>query len=142
MGHKHSIITLTASEKTALEVGHKIGTHHTFRRHCQAILLNASGKTRTEISKILNVCLNTLFTWFDVWKKNGITGLAFQPGRGRKPKIDIMNISVMTYIENALQIESHNLKPILASLKQEHQLEVSKKTLKRVLKKRLFLEKI
>ena len=136
MGRKSKHIILTDEEKKSLEQGYKRGSNHIFRRHCEAILLNASGKTIKELSVHFSVRVHTVGLWLQNWSSSGIKGLELVSGRGRKPKIAETNKVVLDRIENLLEEESRHLNHVLVTLEQEFAITMCKKTLKRFLRKK------
>jgi transposase len=129
-------IILTDIEKRQLERGYKQGLNHTFRRNCEAVLLNASGTTIKELSIHFSVGLNTVGHWLQKWSLSGIEGLKLVPGRGRKPKVAETDTLVFNRIENLLAQESRQLNHILVALEEEFAVSMCKKTLKRLLRKK------
>jgi len=136
MGRKSKHIILTDEEKRNLEQGYKQGSNHIFRRHCDAILLNASGKTIKELSVHFSVRVHTVGQWLQNWISLGINGLKLVPGRGRKPKIAETDKVILDRIENLLEEESRQLNHVLATIEQEFAIIMCKKTLKRLLRKK------
>ena len=81
MGRKSKHIILTDEEKKSLEQGYRRGSSHIFRRHCEAILLNASGKTIKELSVHFSVRVHRVGLWLQNWLSSGIKGLKLVSGR-------------------------------------------------------------
>jgi transposase len=136
MGRKNKHIILTDAEKKSLEQGFKQGSNHLFRRHCEAILMNASGKTIRELSVHFSVRVHTVGLWLQNWLSLGITGLKLVPGRGRKLKVAETNTVVLDRIENLLEEESRQLNHVLVALENEFAIIMCKKTLKRIIRKK------
>jgi transposase len=67
-----------------LENGYRTGDSHTFRQHCQMVLLKAEGRKTKEIAAIFNCCQKSVNDWLHRYKEEGINGLSIKPGRGRK----------------------------------------------------------
>ena len=129
-------IILTYIEKRQLERGYKQGLNHIFRRNCEAVLLNASGKTIKELSVHFSVGLHTVGQWLQNWSSSGIEGLKLVPGRGRKLKVAETDTVILNRIENLLEQESRQLNHILVALEEEFTITMCKKTLKRLLRKK------
>lgn len=136
MGRKSKHVILTDDEKKALERGYKQGSNPVFRRHCEAILMNASGKSIKAISGHFSLRVHTVGLWLQKWQALGIEGLKLAKGRGRKPKIRDADTVVLDRIENLLEEESRQLKHVLVVLEQEFAISMCKKTLKRFLRKK------
>lgn len=129
-------IILTDVEKRELAQGYKQGYNHIFRRNCEAVLLNASGKSIKELSIHFSVGLNTVGQWLQNWSSSGIEGLKLVPGRGRKPKVAATDTLVLNRIEHLLEQESRQLNHILVALEEDFSITMCKKTLKRLLRKK------
>lgn len=136
MGRKCKHIILTYEEKKSLEQGYKQGSNHIFRRHCEAILLNASGKTIAELSIHFSVRTSTVGLWLQNWISSGIKGLKLVAGRGRKLKVADTDTIILDRIENLLEEESQQLNHVLTALDQEFKITMCKKTLKRIIRKK------
>jgi transposase len=136
MGRKSKHIILTDEERRRLEEGYKQGTNHIFRRHCEAVLLNASGKTIKELSVHFSVRVHTVGLWIQNWLSLGIDGLKLVHGRGRKRKVAETDTVILNRIENLLEQESRHLNHILVALEEEFAIRMCKKTLKRLLRKK------
>ncbi|MDY3266768.1 MAG: helix-turn-helix domain-containing protein [Phocaeicola sp.] len=50
--------------------------------------MRSSGKSASEIAKIFDVTIPTVYAWIKRYKENGIKGLETHPGQGRKPIMD------------------------------------------------------
>ena len=120
-------IILTDIEKRQLEQGYKQDYNHIFRRNCEAVLLNASGKTIKELSIQFSVGLNTVGQWLQNWSSSGIEGLKLVPGRGRKPKVAETDTLILSRIENLLEQESRQLNHILVALEEDFAVAICKK---------------
>lgn len=140
MSRKKKYITeLTNEEKSSLEKGYKTGESHLTRRKCQAILLSHSGKSVDELAVLFGVTQQSVYLWYKAWESEGIKGLELKPGRGRKPKLkeDPNQVKrIKTLVEN----DPQNLKNVVNQIKKEFGIDLSKKTLKRFLKKNLTID--
>jgi transposase len=140
MGRKNKYIILTEIEKKSLVHGYKQGSNPIFRRHCEAILMNASGKSIKEISEHFSLRVHTVGLWLQNWLSFGIDGLKLVKGRGRKLKVADTDTIILDRIESLLEEESQQLNHVLAALEQEFAIIMCKKTLKRLLQKKISLE--
>jgi transposase len=77
-------ITLDDKQRAALEKGYRNGNSHTFRQHCQIVLLKAEGRKSKEIASFLGCCEKAVNDWLHRYLRDGIQGLAIKAGRGRK----------------------------------------------------------
>ena len=77
-------ITLDEQQRAALEQGYRNGKIHSFRQHCQIVLLKAQGRKSQEIAALLGCHQNSVNDWLHRYQAEGIQGLHIKPGRGRK----------------------------------------------------------
>jgi len=140
MGRKKKYIKeLTDEQKSSLEKGYKTGKSHLTRRKCQAILLSHSGKSVEELAILFGVQAQSVYLWYKAWEFEGIKGLELKPGRGRKPKLN-EDPHQMKRIKTLVENDPQNLKNVVTQIKKEFDIDLSKKTLKRFLKKNLTID--
>ena len=84
--------------------------------------------------------LNTVGQWLQNWSSSGIEGLKLVPGCGRKLKVTDTDTLILNRIENLLEQELRQLNHILVALEEEFAVIMCKKTLKRLLRKKISLE--
>ena len=77
-------IDLTNEQRAELEHGYRNGATHVFRQRCQMVLLKAENRRSVDVAVILGGCAHTVNGWLWRYKQAGITGLATQPGQGRR----------------------------------------------------------
>lgn len=77
-------IELTDAQRAELEQGYRNGATHVFRQRCQMVLLKADTRRSVDVANIVGVCAHTVNGWLWRYKQAGITGLATQPGQGRR----------------------------------------------------------
>ncbi len=77
-------IDLTTEQRAELEHGYRNGATHVFRQRCQMVLLKADNRRSVDVADMLGVCAHTVNGWLWRYKQAGITGLATQPGQGRR----------------------------------------------------------
>lgn len=142
MKGKKRFIKLTKQERIWLEKGRKTGKQATFRQRCHYILLSDQGKSVPEIADIYQVARQSITRWFDRFEANGISGLNTAKGKGRPPIVRIDNEAEVTRIEELVEKNAQNLKPVLISIEKEFGKTMSKRTLQRILKKKVALETI
>lgn len=140
MKGKQRFISLTESARQELELGRKTGSKSTYRQRCHYILLSDQGKTVAEISDIYQVVRQSVTRWFGRYEAGGIKGLHTSKGRGRPPIIRLDNEAELTEIERLVEQSPQNLSGVLAGIEKTLGKQMSKKTLQRVLKKKLVLE--
>jgi transposase len=76
-------ITLDDKARAELENSYQNGESHSFRQHCQMVLLKAEGRKTRDIAAIFRCCEKSVNDWLHRYKKDGINGLRIKPGRGR-----------------------------------------------------------
>jgi transposase len=125
-------ITLDDKQRAALENGYRKGNSHTFRQHCQIVLLKAEGRKSKEIASFLGCCEKAVNGWLHRYQREGIHGLAIKPGRGRKC---ILSQQTDAAIVRA-RVKEHRQRISLAKAELEEALgkEFSGRTLVRFLK--------
>jgi transposase len=125
-------ITLNDQQRAALEHGYRNGKTHTFRQHCQIVLLKAQGRKSQEIAALLGCNQKSVNDWLHRYKQEGIQGLHIKPGRGRKTIL-----SETTDAQRVRQaVKQHRQRISLAKAELEGTLgkEFSQRTLVRFLK--------
>ncbi len=142
MKSKKRFITLTDIQQTALKREWKKGKSSAFRQRCHYLLLSAQGKQIGEICAIYQVTYQAVLNWFNRYQKHGLPGLHTQKGQGRSAIVRIDNQNEIKQIEDLVEKNPQNLKVVLAQIKQQIGKQMSKKTLQRLLKKRLGLETV
>ena len=125
-----------------LENGRKTGKKSTFRQRCHYILLSDQGKKVQEIANIYQVNRQAIANWFNRFESKGISGLNTAKGKGRPLIVRIDNETEVRRIEELVEKNAQNLKPVLISIEKEFGKTMSKRTLQRLLKKKVALETI
>lgn len=142
MKGKKRFIKLTEKEREILEKGWKTGKKATSRQRCHYILLSDQGKKIQDIADIYQVSRQSVARWFDRFEANGISGLHTAKGKGRPQIVRIDNETEMKRIEELVEENAQNLNPVLAAIEKEFGKTMSKRTLQRILKKKVALEAI
>jgi len=130
--------TLSDEERKKLIENHQKHPNFRVRHRSHAILLSHQGSTREEIARICRVQRDTVSLWIDAWQEFGCQGLEDNRRSGRPP--------ILTVQEQAKAIEIAMKNPKfphrqLSEIRRETGKDISKFTLKDLLKKRLYLEK-
>jgi transposase len=99
------------------------------RAHC--IILSYKGKQISELMEIFGVSRNTIYNWFNHWEKGSLAGLYNEKGRGRKP---LFNPQEKDRIKQWVKETPKKLSRVQEKIKQEWEKEVSKDTIKRIVK--------
>src|ERR1700757_322769 len=125
-------ITLNDKERAALERAYRYDRSHSFRQHCQMVLLKAEGRKSKEIAAIFRCCEKSVNDWLHRYKEAGIAALRIRPGRGRKSIL-----SQESDAERVRQVVSQHRQRISqakATLEEDLGKEFSHRTLVRFLK--------
>lgn len=128
------IENLTEKERSSLTKGYKTGKSHLFQRKCHCILLSNEGYTVNQLSELFSVTIQSIYKWFNLWEEGGIKALTLQPGRGRKPKLNLNNNEHVQVVKELVENEPKNLRHVVGKLDSEYGLQISKMTLIRFLK--------
>jgi transposase len=110
---------------------HKQSRHHRVRQRAHCIVLSAQGYTTTRLSDIFQVDRITIYHWFNAWEQKGFPGLYSRKGPGRPP---LFTRDQKDQIRQWIKQFPRNLNKIRALIYDEFGLDVSKQTIKRVLK--------
>ena len=76
--------------RTALERTHKTSSNHAPRLRCQVVLLKATGRTSQDVGQVVGLCQVSVNSWVKRYGREGIEGLKTKPGRGRKPRLSLV----------------------------------------------------
>jgi transposase len=106
-------------------------THHRVRQRAHCVLLSFQGYTPKELAHIFHVDRMTIYHWFDAWEKRRFCGLYDQKGKGRPPSF---TLEQKDQIRQWAKQCPKNLHTIGVLIRERCGLEVSKQTIKRVLK--------
>ena len=129
------IDALSDAEYNELTENHQTSSNFRLRNRSHAILLSFQKHSIDEIAEICRVSRTTVGIWIDKW--NAEKGLADGSRSGRRP------ILTVAEQEQAFQTAMQNPKfphRQLAEIKRQTGKEISNRTLKRLLKKKLFVE--
>jgi len=130
--------TLTEEDYNKLVENHQKSENFRVRNRAHAILLSFEKYPIDEIAVICGVHRNTVSRWIERWNEFGLKGLRDVEKDGRPP--------ILTLEEQARTVEIALLNPRfphrqLSRIKAETGKTISHYTLKRLIKKRLDLEK-
>ncbi len=118
-----------------LERIYRQSRHHQVRQRAHCLVLASQGVKVEELIKIFQVSYKTIYNWFNRWESEGMVGLYNKPGRGSKPTFNSQQKERIK--EWALQ-EPRQLKQVVQKVKEEWGIEISTKTIKRILKTAWF----
>jgi len=105
--------------------------HHQVRQRAHCLILHKQGYKISQIQEILGVSRKTIYNWFKAWEERGLIGLYNQPGQGRKPTF---SAEQQEQIREWTLEQPQQLKQVVHKVKEEWDISVSGKTVKRVLK--------
>jgi transposase len=127
-------------EETLAELRKAISVPYRTRDRAHMLKLNAQGKNVPEIAQIFNCHEHTVRATIRRWSERGLVGLWEEHGRGAKPKWIPEDIE---YIENCLLQEerTYNSTQLARKLKHDRAVDLSSDRLRRILKKKISLEK-
>ncbi|MFM5890464.1 MAG: helix-turn-helix domain-containing protein, partial [Dolichospermum sp.] len=110
---------------------YKQSRHYQVRQRAHCILLSYEGVTISELIDFFQVSRRTIYNWMNDWEDKRLLGLYNQTGRGRKPTF---NEEQKQKIKSWVKLYPKDLKKVLAQIKEEWGITVSKDTIKRVLR--------
>jgi transposase len=110
---------------------YKESKYHQVRQRAQCILLSYQGYMINELSHIFQVDRVTIYNWLNAWESRHFAGLYDRKGRGRRP---ILNADQREQIREWVKQYPKNLNKIIGLVRDEFNLDVSKDTIKRILK--------
>jgi len=130
--------TLSDEERKKLVENHQNNRNFRVRHRSHAILLSHQGSTREEIAQICRVHRDTVSLWIDAWQEFGFQGLEDNERSGRPP--------ILTTQEQAKAVEIAMQNPKfphrqLSEIKREIGKEISRFTLKDLIKKKISFGK-
>ena len=105
--------------------------HHKVRQRAQCILLSYQGYTTKELAHIFKVDRITIYNWFNDWESRQFSGLYDRKRTGRHP---VLNDDQKELVRAWVKMFPKNLNTIRALIQEKFDLEVSKQTMKRILK--------
>ena len=102
------------------------------RDRAKCLILSYQGFSMKELMAIFGISRKTLHNWLTRWEDQKMAGLYDQKGRGRKPKLTKeQEQEVKTWVKS----DPKFLKKTKAKIHRKWGVEVSKETLKRIIKK-------
>ncbi len=105
--------------------------HYQVRKRAHCLLLRQKGLKVKQLVEILQVSEKTIFNWFKAWELRGLLGLYNQKGQGRKPTF---SHEQKEQIKRWVQEYPKQLKQVQQKIKEQWNIVISKKTIKRIIK--------
>jgi transposase len=133
-------VTLNAEEdRTLLELRTSTSIPQRTKDRAEVLRLSHRGWTTEAIADYLDWQVETVRKTIYRWRKEGLGGLWDAPRTGRPPKWTEADIASL---EQSLQQEgqTHNSHQLVRQLYQERTVSLSRRQLRRILKKRVSLE--
>ena len=130
--------TFSDEERKKLIENHQNHPNFRVRHRSHAILLSQQRSTREEIARVCRVHRDTVSLWIDAWQEFGFEGLEDSERSGRPP--------ILTVEEQAKAVEIALRNPKfphrqLSAIKEEIGKEISRFTLKDLVKKKTIFGK-
>lgn len=110
---------------------HKERKKHHVRQRSLCILLSHQRYQVDELAKIFGKTERTIYTWLDLWETKHFVGLYDKKGRVRKPKL---NNDQRLAVKEWSKEHPKNLKKVVALVKEDYDISVSKYTIGRILR--------
>lgn len=102
------------------------------RDRAKCILLSSNKFSIQELMSIFKVGRKTIYNWLTRWEDQKIRGLYNQKGRGRKPKL---NQQQREQVKALVKSEPKSLNTVRSEIYKMWGIELSKETIKRIIKK-------
>lgn len=102
------------------------------RDRAKCVILSYEGYSIKKLMGIFGVSRKTIYNWLTRWEEQQILGIYNQKGRGRKPKF---NQEQKEQIKEWVKAEPKQLKKVVRKINNEWGIDVSKETIKRLIKK-------
>ena len=138
MSRKKRYIRLTEVEVSLLERHEKTGKSASFRKRCSAILLSHRGYSIAELSALFEVIPYVIGCWFNRWEQGQIAGLKTVAGQGRPRIVKATDKPTLQLILAKVESKPSQLGTVLAELEVESSIKMSRRTLRRLLKKTII----
>ena len=124
-------------EESAARVLHnsKHGSTATFRQRCRLIHLSHQGYDIATLAELESLTRQSVAKWFNRYEADGIDGLRTRRGQGRPPIVRMDNRKVVDKIEQLVDKYPQKLDVALEKIEEYTGKPMSRKTLKRILKK-------
>lgn len=125
-------IVLDETQRAELENAYKHGNTHSFREHCQMVLLKAEKRRSKDVAAILGCCQKSVNHWLKQYKEHGVQGLRIKAGRGRRSILSSERDAAA--VRAAVAEHRQRISLARAALEQATGKQFSEKTLVRFLK--------
>jgi len=109
--------------------------YYQVRHRAKSILLSYQGYKISQIMLLFDVSRNTVYNWLNNWEIDGLNGLYNLKGRGRK---SILNNQQELEVKELIKSQPKSLKLVQQKIENEWKIKISKDTIKRIAKKRVW----
>jgi len=110
---------------------YKESRKHYVRQRAHCILLSHQKYEVAELAGIFRKTKRTIYTWLDLWETQHFVGLYDTKGRGRNPKLDN---DQKFQVKEWSKEHPKNLKKVIALVKDNYDISISKYTVQRILR--------
>ena len=123
---------LNPESKKLLERIARQSKYYQTRQRAQCLILSYKKFSINQLIRIFGVSRKTIYNWFTRWEDEGLLGLYNNKGRGRKAKF---TPSQKEKIKQWVKEEPKSLNKVLQRIEHKWNIQASKKTIKRIIKK-------
>lgn len=109
--------------------------YYQVRHRAKSILLSYQGYKISQIMLLFDVSRNTVYNWLNNWEIDGLNGLYNLKGRGRK---SILYNQQELEVKELIKSQPKSLKLVQQKIENEWKIKISKDTIKRIAKKRVW----
>jgi len=110
---------------------YKESSKHHVRQRAHCILLSYQGTEVAELASVFSKTKRTIYEWLNLWEARHFVGLYDRKGRGRKPKLDD---GQQHEVSEWVKEYPKNPKKIVALVREEYEISVSRRTINRILR--------
>jgi transposase len=89
-------VTMTATQRAALEVAVQTERRTRTWKRYQALLLLADGQHPAAAAQALHCSVGSVYHWAAIWRREGVTGLAEGPHPGLARRLDVAGEALLT----------------------------------------------
>ena len=125
------LLNVSGETQGLLQRMYRQSRHHQVRQRAHCVLLYSQGMSIRELLTVFPVQQKTIYNWLNAWEQGGCAGLYNRPGRGKKPKL---NAEQKAQVRRWAAASPRQVKGVIAKIKETWDIDVSRETLKRVLK--------
>lgn len=114
---------------------HLRSQHYRVRQRALCLILSHQGYTPSQLADMFDVNRETIYNWFNAFERRRLAGLYDRLGKGRKPTL---TDSQQQQVSQWAKQSPKNLKKVVAQVKQAFDIDVSQKTIQRIIKRQSF----